>query len=570
MKKIAFGVRNNAILFLSLRYIDLYLYMSPSNNREKMRQQTNKPAKRHLNLVVVGKAGVGKSSFLNYAAGRKVFQTGNGDPMTQNYFEQIEVNSALPGITYSLFDTKGLVSDNIDEWTDSIFSEIERRDSMDDIYSWLHTIIYCVSAVDSTIEDFEVKAIKRLMERGKVSVVITKKDLISIEQLDALKQQIYNKIGSSIQIIAVCNGTHHCTEPASGLAEVLRAGFIGLWEKAAKIVPARALDESTRELHRVTCTPTLSNLVASMALAGTTGVEFPTLFSVFRMAGLPTTTNQSDFLSTERISTEFYEMLCNKSHFKLREASANKVVLNYITTFHNALSLPQVINRNALQYRYYQQGLQAWAERWGATVDRLLSAISSGRFKDAFIRRANNTVSEILKFYNDITHNNKPALAQHKTEEMLDAIPEIIDIDIVRSQIADSLLNLRNSISTVEHCLMFSRSERIETANIYAGLAREMRNLNDALIDAFRHVAHAFETELHAYGLYCLQEDDQSNTNNGAGRELVRRLVYIAQQNGEQINSKERRMIETVAVTYGISSVDVDKMIAEMKADTSC
>ncbi len=528
-----------------------------------MRQQTNKTDKRRLNLVVVGKSGVGKSSFLNYAAGNKVFQTGNGDPMTQSYFDKIEVNSGLPGITYSLFDTKGLVSGNVDEWTHSIFDEIDRRDSTDDIYSWFHTIIYCVSATEDDIEDFEVKAIKRLMERGKVSIVFTKKDLVSVEHIEELKQKIYSHIGSNVQIIAVCNGTHHSVGPASGLAEVLRAGFIGLWEKAAKIIPARALDEATREIHRVTCTPTLSNLVASMALAGTVGVEFPTIFSVFRMNGLPTTTNQSEFISTERISTKYYEQLCAESNFKLKEASANKIVLTYVTTRRNAMSLPQVINRNALQYRYYQQGLLAWAEHWGANVERLLSAISSGRMRDTFLRRANATVTEILQFYNDITRNNKPALVQHKTEEILEALPEHIDIDLARNRIADTLLNLRNSISTVEHCLVFSRNERIETANIYATLAREVKSLSDALKVAFAHVAQAFETELHAYGLYCLQEDEHKNIINGAGRDLVRQLVCIARNNGEQISAKERLMIETVAVNYGINSIDVDKIIAE-------
>jgi tellurite resistance protein len=63
--------------------------------------------------------------------------------------------------------------------------------------------------------------------------------------------------------------------------------------------------------------------------------------------------------------------------------------------------------------------------------------------------------------------------------------------------------------------------------------------------------------------LYCLQEEEQKNISNGAGRELISRLVYIASQDNEQITTKERRMIETVAVTYGLSSLDVDKIIAE-------
>jgi GTP-binding protein EngB required for normal cell division len=532
-----------------------------------MRQQNFKAKKRHLNLVVVGKSGVGKSSFLNYAAGRKVFATGNGDPMTQSYFESIDVNSALPGITYSLFDTKGLVSDNVEEWTNSIFTEIDRRDHSDDIYSWFHTIIYCISAADNGLEDFEVTAIKRLMSHGKVSIVFTKKDLVNHAQLEHLKEMVIEKIGNNVQFIAVCNGTHHSTAPASGLAEVLRAGFIGLWEKAAKIVPSRVLDETTREVHRVTCTPTLSNLVASMALAGTTGVEFPTLFSVFRMVGLPTTTNQSDFVSTERISTRYYELLCRESNFKLKEASSNKVVLNYVTSRRNAFNLPQVINRNALQYRYYQQGLLAWAEHWGATADRLLSHIGSGKLRDSFLLRTRSVISEILQFYNDITKNNKPALVQKKTEEVLDALPEMLDVDLERNRIADNLLNLRNSINTVEHCLMFSRSERIETANIYATLVREMRKLHTSIKAAFATVTQACETELMAYGQYCLQEDEHKSALNGAGRDLVRQLVYIARTDSKVISPKERLMIETVAVNYGINSVDVDKIIAEIASD---
>jgi hypothetical protein len=301
-----------------------------------------------------------------------------------------------------------------------------------------------------------------------------------------------------------------------------------------------------------------------MALAGTTGVEFPTLFSVFRMIGLPTTTNQSDFVSTERISTKYYEMLCEESNFKLKEASSNKVVLNYVTSRKNAFALPQVINRNALQYRYYQQGLLAWAEHWGATVDRLLSVISSGRLKDGFLYRAKETVTEILQFYNEVTKNNKPALVQKKTEEILEALPEALDIDLARNRIADTLLNLRNSISSVERCLMFSRSERIETANIYASLVREMRVLRESLRSAFARVSQAFETELMAYGQYCLQEDEHKSAVGDAGRDLVRQLVCIAQGDDKQISTKERLMIETVAVNYGISSVDIDKIIAEL------
>jgi hypothetical protein len=67
-----------------------------------------------------------------------------------------------------------------------------------------------------------------------------------------------------------------------------------------------------------------------------------------------------------------------------------------------------------------------------------------------------------------------------------------------------------------------------------------------------------------AYGQYCLQEDEHKSAVGDAGRDLVRQLVCIAQGDDKQISTKERLMIETVAVNYGISSVDIDKIIAEL------
>ena len=105
-----------------------------------MSENTNLlPWKRRLNLVVVGKSGVGKSSFLNYAAGREVFPTGTGQPVTQEYFKKVEVKSPFPGISFALFDTKGIENDNTEEWHRAIFDEITRRDRSDNIYDWFHT-----------------------------------------------------------------------------------------------------------------------------------------------------------------------------------------------------------------------------------------------------------------------------------------------------------------------------------------------------------------------------------------------------------------------------------------------
>ena len=123
-----------------------------NRNRTAKDEAQNEP--RRLNIVVVGRSGVGKSSFLNYAAGKKVFETGTGDPVTQSYFDVIEVERPEKNVIYSLFDTKGLEAGNTDEWKKAIYSEIERRDESDNKYDWFHTKIYCIDASSKRIQPF--------------------------------------------------------------------------------------------------------------------------------------------------------------------------------------------------------------------------------------------------------------------------------------------------------------------------------------------------------------------------------------------------------------------------------
>ena len=40
-----------------------------------------------LNIIIAGKSGAGKSSFLNYLIGENHFKVGEGMPVTQDYFD---------------------------------------------------------------------------------------------------------------------------------------------------------------------------------------------------------------------------------------------------------------------------------------------------------------------------------------------------------------------------------------------------------------------------------------------------------------------------------------------------
>ena len=58
------------------------------------------------NILLLGKTGVGKSSFINYFIGQPLAKVGDGRPVTQDYFTPYEIADGEYPIR--IFDTKGL------------------------------------------------------------------------------------------------------------------------------------------------------------------------------------------------------------------------------------------------------------------------------------------------------------------------------------------------------------------------------------------------------------------------------------------------------------------------------
>lgn len=133
------------------------------------------------NLLILGKTGVGKSSFINYLFGEDVRETGSGRPVTK---EGIYLNSfALEnGLVVNLYDTWGLEADKASVWETIIANEIGRHNTTN-IRDWFHTILYCLSAKSARVEAFETDLINRLNEGGnRVIVVLTHSDLNNVQE----------------------------------------------------------------------------------------------------------------------------------------------------------------------------------------------------------------------------------------------------------------------------------------------------------------------------------------------------------------------------------------------------
>ena len=203
---------------------------------------------KQLNIIIAGKSGVGKSSFLNYLINNDLLQTGDGVPVTKDYFDKVEYFSPQNGVKYCLYDTKGIEPNTCAEYENVLLTEIEKRDVSADIFSWIHTVYYCFAP--PRIEDFEIAFIKKLMSKVSVTVLITKRDLIDDEKkLKGLENQIINSLGFDVQIIPVCSVekvTRRGKSIKSGREEVLKSSFIGLWNKLANCEPARCINNFTK------------------------------------------------------------------------------------------------------------------------------------------------------------------------------------------------------------------------------------------------------------------------------------------------------------------------------------
>ncbi|WP_408956595.1 GTPase domain-containing protein [Natroniella sp. ANB-PHB2] len=161
--------------------------------------------KKRYNVVVVGRTGVGKSSFINYIYGQDVMKTGTGKPVTEkDAFECIEIN--INDLPVRIFDSWGLEADKHEEWKKSLEKEFEKRDVTSDISDWFHTVFYCISAGSGRVQDFEIETMNEFIKkRYKVNVIFTKADQSSEAEIKELSEVIDEEVKGEVEKIPVCN-----------------------------------------------------------------------------------------------------------------------------------------------------------------------------------------------------------------------------------------------------------------------------------------------------------------------------------------------------------------------------
>ena len=124
-----------------------------------------------LNVMILGKTGVGKSTLINNMFNEKLAETGQGKPVTQSMRKLTK-----PGFPLAIYDTPGLElggKNGVDSLLEEVAKEINRGIRSGDINEAIHCIWYCISAPSNRFEPTERDILEKFLgETSKYDVPV--------------------------------------------------------------------------------------------------------------------------------------------------------------------------------------------------------------------------------------------------------------------------------------------------------------------------------------------------------------------------------------------------------------
>lgn len=156
-----------------------------------------------LNIIVVGKTGVGKSTLINSVFREDLAAEGMGKPVT-NHMSKI----SKEGFPLNIYDTRGfeLGRDAQIEVRNEIIATIKDGIKSKDVNQQIHCIWYCVNTATNRIEPEEIDWLREFSKENQmtnVPVIIVLTQSFSKKNSKAMRQMILDEKLDVIQVVPV-------------------------------------------------------------------------------------------------------------------------------------------------------------------------------------------------------------------------------------------------------------------------------------------------------------------------------------------------------------------------------
>ena len=157
-----------------------------------------------LNVRILGKTGVGKSTLINNMFNKKMADVGVGKPITKD-IKKI----TLPDFPLAIFDTPGLELNgdfNVDSLMDAVVNEIDKGIRSGDVSQAIHCIWYCISTPSHRIEQTEIDFLKKFLGKTSeydVPVIVVLTQSYSKRDAQKLKSEVEKENLPIVNVVPV-------------------------------------------------------------------------------------------------------------------------------------------------------------------------------------------------------------------------------------------------------------------------------------------------------------------------------------------------------------------------------